>query len=181
MTGDILRAIMYEAKALFIEMGGTVLLKTDYRASKLPTYSMPLLLIDFTEAPDTYQCLGGQTRCDFNIGFNSYNFMPDPTTDDPDGYSQNLMDIVDVVRQHFSAGIWSNLTQSPTITDILNNYCFKFTLSGLLPADAISEDGLKMGWKIMFDCTGIDDATDSVEDSTQVLTDVTQVNNPPFD
>ena len=180
MLGDILNAVMQECRALLSDTGGTVILKTDYKASNLPTYSMPLLLVDLLEAPDSMQYPGGITRVDWNFALNSYNYMPDSMADDLSGYSMKLLDIIDNIRQHFSIGNWLNTTQSPTMTDILNNYCFKFTLSGINSADALDQDGLIMGYKIVFDSVGLDNSTSIVQDSTSPLSTVDQIDNPPF-
>jgi len=179
MIGDILNAVMQECKALLVDEGGTIMLKTDYKTSNLPSYTMPLLLVDLLDAPDSLQYPGGLTRVDWNFAMNSYNYAPDPKADDPTGYSMQLLDIIDKIRSHFSKGIWLNTT-SPTMIDILNNYCFKFTLSGITSADALDQDGLIMGYKIIFDSVGVDDGTSSEVDSTAPLETVDQIDNPPF-
>ena len=181
MIGKILNAVMAEAKALLSDTGGTVILKTDYLIKDIGPFTMPLLLIDLTGAPESYQYPGGASRVDWNFSFNSYHYMPDPTGDDLTGYSRNLLLVIDTIRRHFSSGIWLNTTQSPTMNDLLNLYCFKYTLSGIEPADAIEQDGLKMGYRITFDCCGIDNETNDVVDSTAKLVNVVQINNPPFD
>jgi hypothetical protein len=180
MIDDILNAVMAEAKALLSGTGGTVILKTDFLNTDIGAFSLPLLLIDLTGAPDTYQMLGGASRVDWNFSFNSYHYMTDPMGDDQSGYSRSLLAVIDTIRQHFSKGQWLNLTVSPTMGDLLNNYCFKYTLSGIEPADGIERDGMKMGYKIVFDCVGIDNNTNDVQDSTQTLLNVVQINNPPF-
>lgn len=179
MTGDILNAVIAECKALFTDTGGTVLLKTDYKASALPGYTMPLILIDLADAPDTYQYPGGASRVDWSFFLNTYEYVPNPTDDDG-GYSVDLLLIIDIVRRHFAKGVWLN-TASPNLTDMLNRYCFKFTLGSTEPADHIEQDGMKMGYKLTFESVGIDNDTNNVVDSTSTLTTVTQVGNPPFD
>lgn len=179
MIGDILNAVIQEAKAFLASNAGTILLKTDYKASNLPSYSMPLLLIDLLEAPDTYQYPGGATRVDWNFALNAYNYAPDPKGDDTTGYSNQLLDIIDSIRQHFSVGDWTS-GNSPTMTDLLYNYGFRFTLSGITQADALDEDGLVKGYKILFETSAIDNSTNELVESSQVLEYVTQVGNPPF-
>lgn len=179
MIGDILNAVIAECKALFIDTGGTVLLKTDYKASALPSYDMPLILIDLADAPDTFQYPGGASRVDWSFLLNTYEYVPNPTDDDG-GYSVDLLLVIDTVRRHFAIGVWKN-TASPTITDMLNRYCFKFTLGSTEPADHIEQDGMKMGYKLTFDSCAIDNDTNSIAPSTGPLETVTQVGNPPFD
>ena len=175
MIGAILNAVIVECRELLKDSGGTVILKTDYRATKLTTYSMPLLLLDLVEAPDSGQYPGGVTRVEWMFALNSYNYEPDSYTDDTSGYSTSLLDVIDTIRQHFSLGIW--LTQG--MTDILNNYCFKFTLSGIVPADALDQDGLIMGYRIVFDSIAIDTDTSFVQMSESDLEHVVQQGYPP--
>lgn len=180
MIGDILNAIMQECRALLGEKKGTVILKTDYKPAEKGSYNMPLLIVDLIDAPDAFQLIGGSTRMDWNIAMNSYAYMPDPTIDDTTGDARNLLNVIDEIRQHFSIKNWLNTSITPTMNDVLNNYCFKYTLSGIQTADALDEDGLVMGYKIIFDSVGIDTTTSLSEDSTQVLNTVQQINNPPF-
>ena len=176
MIGDILNAVMQECKALLADQAGTVILKTDYKASNLPSYAMPLLLVDLYDATDSVQYPGGLTRVDWNFAFNSYHNAPDPKVDDDSGYSIGLLDVIDSIRQHFSIGAW--LTHG--MTNILNNYAFRFTLSGISPADALEQEGLIMGYKIIFDSAAVDTGTSGTVLSSQVLEVVDQINNPPF-
>jgi hypothetical protein len=175
MIGAILDAVLKECRELFKDTGGTVILKTDYKSTNLINYSMPLLLLDLVDGADTGQYHGGTTRTDWMFAFNSYNYEPDSYTDDTSGYSTGLLDVIDQIRQHFSIGIW--LTQG--MTDILNNYCFKYTLSGIVPADALDQDGLVMGYRIVFDSIAIDNSTNSVQMSESVLEHVHQMGYPP--
>ena len=181
-----MNAVMQECRTLFASwtkdgsVGGTVILKTDYRPKDLSSYTMPLLLVDLLDAPDSMQYPGGVTRVDWNFALNAYNYMPDPTIDDQTGGARNLLDVMDDIRRHFSMGIWMN-TISPTLTDVLNDYCFKFTLEGISNADALDQDGLIMGKRIVFDCVGIDTDTEEVVESLVPLEKVNQVDNPPFE
>lgn len=181
LTGDIANAIMQEVKSLMADTGGTFILKTDYKSSNLPGYTMPLVIVDMVEAEDTYQFIGGVSRNDWMIVLSAYNLMPDMTTDDNSGYSRNTANILDYVRRHFSIGKWLNSTVSPTLDDVLNNYNFKFVLGGMQPADALEEDGVAKGHKIVFNCVALDFETDSIQESAEVLEIVNQVDNPPFD
>lgn len=182
MIADVTNAILQECKALFASSGypdGTVILKTDFKSDNISSYNMPLLLVDFIEA-ESYQYPGGMTREDWLIGLNAYNYMSDPNGDDVTGHTRSGLEVIDQVRQHFSIGKWLSEV-SPTITDLLNNYCFKFTLSGIAAADAIDKDGLCMGYRVVFDTVGLDDIASSIQTSLVPLDTVTQVDNPPFD
>ena len=180
MIGDILNAVLNECKALLqtMDIAGTLILETDYKSDKLTTYSMPLLILDMIDAPETSQYLGGVTRVDWVFGMNSYNLQPDSYVDDITPWSGSLLDIIDRIRAHFSLGFWLVPTRGEDTTlpmampDILSAYGFKFTLSGLTRANHLDEDGLIMGWRIMFDSIAIDDFTDWIL-LNQPLTTVT--------
>lgn len=175
MIGEILNAVILECRELLKDTGGTVVLKTDFRTTDLATYAMPLLLLDVPEAPDSCQLIGNSSREDWMFGLNSYNYEPNAYTDDTSGYSENLLETISNTKKHFNMGIW--LTQG--MTDINTKYNFKFTLSGILPADALQEEGLTMGWKIMFDSIAIDTSTNWTQTSTSDLEHVVQQGYPP--
>lgn len=69
------------------------------------------------------------------------------------------------------------LTQG--MVTIFNNYGFQFTLSGITAAEPMDEDGIIMGFKIVFSSTALDDQTLFTGEAP--LISVTQVDNPPFD
>ena len=175
MIDEILDGVIKESRELLKDTGGTVILKTNYRSTNLTTYGMPLLLLDLVDAGDTGQYAGGVTHADWMFAFNSYNYEPDSYSDDTTKYSTGLLKIIDDIRQHFSKGIW--LTHG--MNDILNKFCFKYTLSGILPADALDQDGLIMGYRIVFDSIAIDNSTNAVQVSKSVLQYVEQLGYPP--
>lgn len=180
MIGDILNSVMQECRAKLKGTGGTVILKTDYKSDKLPSYTMPFLLVELLGDEDSYQYPGGLTRVDWRFALNCYHNMPDPTIDDDSGFSRYLLDVIDDIRRHFQNGIWLNTTVTPIMDDILNNYNFKFTLSGIQQADALEHDGTIMGYRIVFDSVALDNQTDENPLSSAPLATVTEVNNPPF-
>lgn len=180
MIGEILDAVIKECRT-FIDANpdyakATVIHKTDFKTANLETYGMPLLLLDVPDAVDTGMYCGGVSHADWQFLFGSYNYQPDAYTDDQTGYSTNLLNIIDQVRQHFSFGApW--LTQG--MYDVQTNYGFRFTLSGILPADALEGDGLVVGYKMIFDSIAIDMTTDAVISSTAVLEHAVQLGYPP--
>lgn len=186
MIGKIINAVLQECLALSHtwDNPGTILLKTDYKNSKLPDYAMPLVIVDVPDAPDSLQYPGGLTRMEWLLNFNSYSYSPDGYVDDATGYSTSLLEIpIDEIRRHFSIGAWIYVgtPESPAMADILDLYGFRFTFSGVTTADALTEDGLVMGFKIGFDSVSFDSATKAVVPSVNPLEEVDQVNNPPFD
>jgi len=183
MIGEILNAIMQECIAYL--GAGSVILKTNYKPKNIPAYSMPLILLEVAEATESGQFPGGLTQMDWQIGLNAYNYMLDILGEDITGASTDLLNIpIDGIRQHFSYGVWlaDNATNTGKIMDdITNNYGFKFALGGVVPADALDEDGDIMGYRIMFDSCSFDDSTSYVKMSDHPLEHLVQINNPPFD
>lgn len=182
MIGEIIFAVMQETLA-FMQANnqntgtvGTVILKTDYQPNNQQTYGTPFVLVDLLDAEESGQMIGGITRMDWQFALNSYNLFPDNYMDDQSGTTAQLLNFIDSVRQHFSLGIW--LTQ--WMPNVFNAYGFKFTLSGVQQADALDQDGTIMGYRIVFDSTAFDSSTSLMQQSTQPLTTVTQVDNPPF-
>lgn len=178
MIGDILKAILTECRVFLSDAEGggfigTVILKSEYSAKNLPTYSMPLLLLDMTDGSDSRAFIGGGESMDWSFAFNSYNYNADAYADDAlaGGYSEDLLDVIDLIRQHFSFKSWL----TPGMTEINSNYGFVFTFGGIAKADHIDDSGIIMGWRVMFESMAIDEVTEWVEPSTEVLEEVTQV------
>lgn len=70
------------------------------------------------------------------------------------------------------------LTQA--MADVFFTYGFQFTMTGVLNADPVDEQGLIMGFKIQFDSTAFDGLT-LFTYNTHTLDTITQIENPPFD
>jgi hypothetical protein len=178
MIGDILNAILGECRAFLSDADnpadiGTVILKTDFHSAKMATYSMPLILLDMIDGSESRQFIGGGTSMDWAFAFNSYNTAPDAYADDVDmgGYSADLLDVIDRIREHFSFAVWL----TPAMTEIEDTYGFKFTLGGINRADHLDGDGMVMGYRLLFESMSIDQVTNLVVPSTQALDTVTQV------
>lgn len=179
VLGPILRAVLNEALALATTDGGqftgTVILQTDYKSEKLLTYTMPLIIIALEDGLDMMQWLGGATKLDFAFGMNTYNFDPNSYQDDQTGDSEELITPLDIVRQHFSIRQWivpsrGLRTDIPmAMADIEAKYGFRFTLEGMHRAKKLDQDGLVLGYRLIFDSIGIDDSTDSVVSSDPVV------------
>jgi hypothetical protein len=179
MIGEILNAVLGECSALLSGTGASVILKTNFKSTKNITNQPSFILLDLTDAPESVIYPGGLTRMDWVFSFNSYSYEPDAYVDETDtGYSTNLLNFIDLIRQHFSvlpAGEW--LTSG--MNDVANTYGFQYTLSGIAPADGIDEDGLIMGYKITFNSTSFDQVT-YYTPATEPLQNIQQINNPPF-
>lgn len=183
MTGEITNAIVQETLAMpdFTDGGGegSVMLKTDFKMSDIGSYGMPFVLAEILEGEDSDQMLGGVKRMAWKIGLNSYGYQPDITGDDKTGYTTQLLNVIDRITDHFNAGRLKGWL-TPGMTTILNNYGFRFTFSGISPADPLDGDGLIMGYKVIMDSVSVDTSTGNIQSSSSVVTTVTQINNPPY-
>lgn len=185
MIDEILQAILEEAKAYLASISddtlGTamVIKKTNITDESKTTYTYPLLMIGVVDGAETSLYLGGTKREDWMFDFSSYAYSPDAAVDDDSGYSTSLIKIVDLVTNHFAAGLANDLWLTQGMTDIFNTYDFQFTLMGLSRADPLEASGMAQGWKINMDSIGIDDNTSTVVQSTSVLEHVTQIDYPP--
>lgn len=178
MLPDILNAIILECQAFKFGDGGTFLLKTDFKVGpEMPSYTMPLVLLELVDAEESASLVGGAAEMRWRFKMNSYCWEPNAYGDEAiSGYSESLLQVIDDVRVHFMAGIWF----TAGMTSLETNYGFRMTLSGIHPADALPADGLKLGFGIMFDSIGMDQSSQGWQDSTTPLQTTKQVNNPPF-
>lgn len=110
MINYIQNAILKETKAYLQSIGsGQCMLKTNFDPKETPDYSLPLVLVDFQDASDSYVFPGGLTFMGWKIDFDCYNYSPDSYVDDPTEYSTSLIfDPVDTIRRHFSLGALGN-------------------------------------------------------------------------
>jgi hypothetical protein len=104
MLGEIINSILLETKALLSGSGATVMMKTNFKPARLPDNNGNFVLLDLEAAPDTVMYPGGLTRCDWKWDFGSYNWEPDAYGDDQSGFSTDLLNFIDRIRQHFSLG-----------------------------------------------------------------------------
>lgn len=163
MVDEIIDAVQQEAEAFSKQNGefiGQIILKSNFKDSGEITYLMPLAMLEIMGGEETSQYPGGVTRMDWNWGFNLYNYQDNAYGDDTSGDSAGLLKWTDQVRRHFTKRMW--LTQG--MTDILDRYGYKFTLSGVHEADKLKYgEGLCKGWRFMFDSISLDLDTDSVQ------------------
>lgn len=184
MTDEILKAALDEALAFLQskndgDFPGTLILETNYKSEDLLSYSLPLLILDLMDAPEESQYPGGTTRTDWVWGFNAYAMAGDSFVDDVTPYATSPLKIIDAIRRHFSLRFWlvpprTNDTMPMSMQDITDNYGFKYTLSGRVRAKPLDQDGLYMGWRIMFDSVCIDEETNWTLDNQGPLEHVTQ-------
>jgi hypothetical protein len=190
MIEQIIQAVSNEAKQFLNAQtddrfkGGTCVFVTDWRPNQVAE-QMPLVLLDMTDSPEASQYLGGVTRMDWVFNLNAYSTMPDSYNDNvEDPYATSLMAIIDLIREHFSTaqaigadqlgvdGGW--LTQE--MIDITNDFGFKFTLSGVVRADALPyKTGWIKGYRVVMDSVAVQVKTDYAQPSAQVLENVVQI------
>lgn len=186
MIDDILDALVKEAQAYVNSIAddnlgtGQVMLATNYKSEELVTYGMPLVILAVPDGSDTSLYPGGLKRADWNANFASYHYMPDPTNDDPSGYAPGLMKIVDLITDHFAAGLLQNLWLTQGMRDLFSVYGYQMTLEGIGTADPLGADGLILGWKTNFGSLALFRGTSQSQMSTAPMMTATQVNNPPF-
>lgn len=186
MIDDILNAMVGEAQAFVSSIAdpnlgsGQVLLMTNFKNTEVATYKMPLILLQVTGADDASLYPGGLKRVDWNWGFSSYHYMPDPGQNDLTGYAASLLKIVDLITDHFAAALIQGGWLTQAMTDVFTNYGFQLTLNGISHADDLGEDGMIMGWRTNFESTALFRGTKASQLSTQTLQKVQQINNPPF-
>ena len=164
MINRILQAVLAECQAA--QPNSTIIFKTDFKLDNVLTYTMPLLLIDLIDAPESGQAIGGMTIMEWLFALNSYNYMPNPEVSPDGGYSTDLLKPVDEIRRHFTIGNW----MTDGMTEIEENYGFKFSLSGITGADQIDADGLISGYKINFNSISVDVETFDMKKSHSVVT-----------
>lgn len=103
MIGKILHSILQEVKALQSDTGAQCLMKVNFKPSRLPDYTMPLVILDMEDGNESLQFPGGLSLLTWRFGFSSYNYEPDAYVDDNTPYSTSLLyDPIDKIRRHFS-------------------------------------------------------------------------------
>lgn len=186
MIDAILDALVKEAQAFVNSIAdgnlgtGQVMLMTNLKNEEMATYGMPLIILGVPDAPETSLYIGGMKRADWNAFFASYHYMPDPANDDVTGYSAGLQIIIDLITDHFAAGLVNDLWITQGMRDLFNNYCYEMTLEGITHADDLGADGMLMGWRTNFGSLALFRGTSQSQMSTAPLLHVTQVDNPPF-
>jgi hypothetical protein len=156
MEGDIIYAMTQELQAQFGDIGCTILLRTDYKTDDMPTYKMPLILLDIEPSGDSLQCLGGLTMMDYTTILSVYNYQQG-VPEDPTDYSITRINIADPVRQDFSAFA---VFKSAAMIAALTTYGFKISFQGAGKAPPLEHpDGLIQGRSWHFAIIAFDNTT----------------------
>lgn len=164
MIPSIAQSIIDECKAFIQEdpdfLGATVIFHTDFDFNNVPSYTMPLIIIEVNDAPESGQFIGGVQHIDWIINLNVYNFEPSPTEDDSN-FSTGLLIVMDKIRNHFL----NEMPLAQSFIDMIDNYGFNYVLSGIQEAPELEKDNvLLMGKRIGFDSIGIDTDTNQYID-----------------
>lgn len=137
--------------------GITVLLKSNYKKADMPTYAMPLVIVEITPGSDSMQMLGGFTMKCWIIDISFYNHVVNTNGYDTTPYSSDLLSGVDDIRVLFSN---FSIFKSPEMLSALNVYGMKITYEGDYKAEHLEHpDGLCIGERIRFDTVAWDDRT----------------------
>ena len=170
MIDKISQAIIEEIQAFVnsdttgLFTGATVMIDTDFNISKVPSYILPLIILEIDSASDSRQLIGGLTQMEWSWNLTVYAFEPDPYAQSD--YGTGLLAIVDKLYEHFATGIF--LTQH--IQDIKTNYGFTYIFSGITKAQEIEKDNkIVIGRKIQFESVAANNNTSFVNDSTDNL------------
>ena len=148
-------------------LGATVMIDTDFNIHNVPSYTLPLIILEIDDAPNSVQLVGGATQMEWNWYLTIYAFEPDPYA--ASSYGTGLLQIIDDLRQHFN-GV-NFLAQS--FIDIQNNFSFTFVLNGVIKAQEIEKDNkIVIGRKIQFESVAFDSKTQPVTDSTNALSTI---------
>lgn len=176
MTGEILNAVLMECKQLLQSTGAMVILKTDFKKPDGGvTYSGNMIMLSMDDAQESFRYPGGLTRMEWNMGFDSYNYEPNTMADDESGYSEQLLNFVDMIRQHFSSALETGGFLTQAMQNVYNTYGFQFTFGGVRPATGLELDGLVMGWGIYMESTALDQSTLNTVPSSSPLMFVNQI------
>jgi hypothetical protein len=164
MEGDIIYAFIQELKSLVGDTGSTILLRTNWKRTDMPTYKMPLVLIDIHPTGECMQLIGGLTMMDYDCAFSVYNYQQG-TPEDPTDYSATRINNADAVRQHFSD--FSNFNAAQ-MASAFNTYGMRLSFQGAGAAEPLeTENGLAMGRAWHFSVTAFDNSTTGSQYKTQ--------------
>jgi len=142
----------------------TVMIDTDFNITNVPTYILPLIILEIDEAPSSRQLIGAPTQMEWNINIVVYVFEPDPYG--AGTYGTGLLAIVDDLRQHFAGAFLS-----PKMDALVTKYMFNNSFTGIVKAQEIEKNNkVVIGRKIQYESVGIDFKTASTIDSTSDLT-----------
>ena len=170
MIDDISQAFLEElqtyvnADTTGMYADATVMIDTDFNINNLPTYILPLIILEIDESPQSRQLIGGASQMEWNINIVVYAFEPDPYG--AGTYGTELLNIVDDLRHHFT-GVFL----SPKMDALVTNYMFNNTFTGVVKAQEIEKNNkIVIGRKIQFESVGLDLKTLTTIDSTSDLT-----------
>jgi hypothetical protein len=171
MIDQISQGIIDEIKAYVAQdttnfpTSATVLIDTDFNIQQVPSYILPLIILEIDEAPNSGQLIGGATQAEWNWGLVIYALEPDPYGQT--SYGTGQLKIVDDLQEHFCGLTF--LAQ--TFIDVQANLNFTYAFKGINKAPEIEKNNkIIIGRKINFESVAFDDSTLDTIDSTSELT-----------
>jgi len=170
MIAQITSALVDELQFLFDSYKITVLFKNSSKskANDISSYLMPLVIVERRKSSDSIQqILGGVMIEAWDFAISVYDYEANQELQPDQGFSFSLMEIVNIVKNHFAQRQW--FTQS--FIDIVNNFSFNMTLTtGVSDAQELGTDnGLCVGFEIDYATIAYDTSTSFVQPSTQTL------------
>jgi hypothetical protein len=123
--------------------------------SKMPSYSMPLFLLDIPDAPESGQMPGGNTKMEWNFTIDIYDYYFNEDQSEITNYSDKLLIIHDKVRRHFSKGDWKTRQMKEAII----KYSLSLTFEGVTGAPSLEGQDLTKGYSLKLSSVGIDKET----------------------
>jgi tRNA(Leu) C34 or U34 (ribose-2'-O)-methylase TrmL len=156
MIANIIYAIKQELKYFVKANGGMVVFDTNLEDDI--EFSLPLIVLECDEAPESAALFGGIIRMDWCFDIRVYTQEPDAYVDDNTTASTACLDYIDLIKNHFIKGVWlTNLMKNLT-----NDYQFRITYSGTQTASTLkTKDKLIKGFVHRFDSIGIDNSATS--------------------
>lgn len=168
MISSITRALTKELKYFCEKNDGMVVLKNKMKDDIV--FSLPLIVLGIDAAKPSKRLLGGITQMDYEIYVDVYTQAPDAYVDDDTTDSTSHLDYGDLVRNHLQNEVW--ITQE--MVDLLNNYTFRLTYAGTVPADDLkTKDSTLKGFKHNFESICYDRSivqTTNITETAQTVT-----------
>lgn len=166
MIGAISQALLTELRQIFLTSNTTILFDTELNFGDLPSHSMPLICLEIENSPTYNQLPGGATKLEWDFNIYVYTLSQNSQMQPDNGFSTDLLNTVEVIRKYFAKKLYT----STEMLNIIKNYQFNLTLSGIIKADKIqSETGNYVGFKMSYQTVAIDTDTMHTKISTEVL------------
>lgn len=171
MTGTIITGLLKELEMLFDGTNATVLMDTQWDEEEMPIHTLPAIVLQLADSPESDQNIGGATQYQFDWVITVIELIPNAEYSPDGGYSFNLFDTLDKVRKHFAVKQWL----TPEFIALATDYSFVMTLNGVTKgAKQKSGNGVVMSFNISYASVAIDPTTTHTQYSDAALEKVEQ-------